>query len=408
MPHVEHYCAEESTRYPYRLLIMESYRVSVELFVPKSKGFPPLKWSCLHPGERLTCSCQEIVNSQLRGLIWADNFALNILCHSLTTFQDVHRVYMDCLEGYSQTRDKVKAQRNLLFGMKEVCECDRQLKRRATQEEWDSSDDDTAMEDALIPARTPPYSVSSDAGLSLSSRYKTLPTSTKSVSMNGVFRLPPLILKLDPSQGQLNDTARAYINNNIRKVLRQRVKPVSPRQKRFNLGYVYIMATDCSPGFVKIGSSKENPYVRRKQLEECFQGIHVLANTKRPIPHAQKVEKLVHAELLSHSRWIDCSRCGKEHREWFEISAELAEQVVFRWSAWMASSPCDPDGNLNDIWSNRLQDRFIAKLVPAVDHIHSSDSWQTWTDTRRPDGASDFSSLVSIIRHERDNFSPWD
>ena len=59
----------------------------------------------------------------------------------------------------------------------------------------------------------------------------------------------------------------------------------------------------------------------------------------RKVPHAHRVERLIHIELAEKRVKRDCAGCGKEHREWFEVEASRkglknVDEVVRRWVAW--------------------------------------------------------------------------
>ena len=56
----------------------------------------------------------------------------------------------------------------------------------------------------------------------------------------------------------------------------------------------------------------------------------------RQVPHAHKVERLIHLELAHLRVKRGCAACGKEHREWFEVEGcregiEEVDRVVRRW-----------------------------------------------------------------------------
>lgn len=62
----------------------------------------------------------------------------------------------------------------------------------------------------------------------------------------------------------------------------------------------------------------------------------------RMVPHAHRVERLIHLELAERRVKRDCVACGREHREWFEIEATQAgvkavDEVVRRWVGWAES-----------------------------------------------------------------------
>lgn len=61
--------------------------------------------------------------------------------------------------------------------------------------------------------------------------------------------------------------------------------------------------------------------------------------TPRKVPHAHRVERLIHLELGDKRVKKLCESCGKEHREWFEVEASrkgvaAVDEVVRRWVGW--------------------------------------------------------------------------
>lgn len=59
----------------------------------------------------------------------------------------------------------------------------------------------------------------------------------------------------------------------------------------------------------------------------------------RKVPHAHRVERLVHLELAAQRVVKKCDACGKEHREWFEVEAtkegvKKVDEVIKRWVEW--------------------------------------------------------------------------
>ena len=62
-------------------------------------------------------------------------------------------------------------------------------------------------------------------------------------------------------------------------------------------------------------------------------------STPCKVPHAHKVERLIHLELAERRVKRDCDNCGKEHREWFEIESSRnglkgVDEVIRRWTEW--------------------------------------------------------------------------
>ena len=59
----------------------------------------------------------------------------------------------------------------------------------------------------------------------------------------------------------------------------------------------------------------------------------------RKVPHAHRVERLIHIELADRRVKRNCENCGKEHREWFEVRGDrqgvkAVDEVVRRWVKW--------------------------------------------------------------------------
>jgi hypothetical protein len=68
--------------------------------------------------------------------------------------------------------------------------------------------------------------------------------------------------------------------------------------------------------------------------------------TPRKVPHAHKVERLIHIELAGKKAQGSgkCKACGREHREWFEVEASRGgvgevDEVVRRWVEWGIRNP---------------------------------------------------------------------
>ncbi len=59
----------------------------------------------------------------------------------------------------------------------------------------------------------------------------------------------------------------------------------------------------------------------------------------RMVPHAHRVERLIHIELADKRIKRSCDVCAKEHREWFEVGASResvgdVDSVIRRWVSW--------------------------------------------------------------------------
>lgn len=62
-------------------------------------------------------------------------------------------------------------------------------------------------------------------------------------------------------------------------------------------------------------------------------------SSPRKVPHAHRVERLIHLELADKRVKKACESCGKEHREWFQVEGtrggvRAVDEVVRRWVGW--------------------------------------------------------------------------
>ncbi|KAJ5805919.1 uncharacterized protein N7503_003521 [Penicillium pulvis] len=72
-----------------------------------------------------------------------------------------------------------------------------------------------------------------------------------------------------------------------------------------------------------------------------------------------RAETLTHYELIKEwrrERMCKAPGCGKSHKEWFEISAELAKQVVSGWATFMEMArPYGEGGLLKPQWREAIE-----------------------------------------------------
>lgn len=99
---------------------------------------------------------------------------------------------------------------------------------------------------------------------------------------------------------------------------------------------------------LKIGRT-DNVHRRLNQWNlQC--GYKPLLVTSHPRPeegimvkHLHRVERLIHTELKEMNVKVACATCGKEHREWFEVTGREGvrevDKVVRRWVQWANRQP---------------------------------------------------------------------
>ena len=174
------------------------------------------------------------------------------------------------------------------------------------------------------------------------------------------------------------DTMRARrkgLLRTIRAPLMSRGKPMRSTQK----GYVYIVSRNSDQNCFKIGVSKHHPMKRVSSHRRCYDGAQLIAFTNA-IQHAPRVEQLVHWDLSTNRRREKCSRCSCEHREWFDISEDMAIEAVSRWAGWICSQPYETQGGgLKAFWSSRLRSGFDPDSLSG--HYWGSHTEPNWTET---------------------------
>ncbi|RYP18973.1 hypothetical protein DL765_003651 [Monosporascus sp. GIB2] len=131
------------------------------------------------------------------------------------------------------------------------------------------------------------------------------------------------------------------------------------------LGYIYILRSQLSISTLsalKIGFSKYHPEHRAHELAGCLPRPEVVAHTPL-LPHAKRIESLIHIELVSQRKVQACEQCGQEHKEWFTISHAESRDIVTRWSRWVLRQPY-LDGKLSEKWRAYLQEQDFGSTNP--------------------------------------------
>ncbi|EXJ66016.1 uncharacterized protein A1O5_10993 [Cladophialophora psammophila CBS 110553] len=115
---------------------------------------------------------------------------------------------------------------------------------------------------------------------------------------------------------------------------------------------IYVFDRPSSPGILKIGITAHSVSSRLQEWsKQCGYTPNLLFSAEH-VPHAKRIESLLHLELREERRREGmCRGCGRRHSEWFEISEEQAEEVMGGWADFMErAEPYDSDGSLKDKW----------------------------------------------------------
>ena len=125
-------------------------------------------------------------------------------------------------------------------------------------------------------------------------------------------------------------------------------------------GYVYLFTYEGNifDGMLKIGYTTQRVASRLASWAECGHG-----NPSHykfvDAPHAGRVERLIHFELLRFRYNFWCTIHQHCHIEWFRTKFEESYQKVTLWCHWMRDArPYDRRGCLKDAWKDHI--RFLS------------------------------------------------
>ena len=111
-------------------------------------------------------------------------------------------------------------------------------------------------------------------------------------------------------------------------------------------GLIYMYWIPGNFGFVKIGKTSGESTQRRLKhwIKKCGHPIEEYTRGEKELalqlPHAYRVEKLVHAELKDYRmKEKGCEGCGSAHEEWFAVPQYHAIKVIEKWSSWIITRP---------------------------------------------------------------------
>ncbi|KAF2463334.1 uncharacterized protein BDR25DRAFT_384633 [Lindgomyces ingoldianus] len=120
-------------------------------------------------------------------------------------------------------------------------------------------------------------------------------------------------------------------------------------------GYIYAFLHKSNTSIRKIGTTGSSLSQRLKEWNAGCQRTYCYDPITRDfqIPHAKRVEKLIHTELKGWRRQISCVTCRtrsqlKHHREWFEGPVEHFDKVIDKWISWINKHPYEK--GLNGRW----------------------------------------------------------
>ncbi|KAK1465742.1 hypothetical protein CMEL01_11734 [Colletotrichum melonis] len=153
--------------------------------------------------------------------------------------------------------------------------------------------------------------------------------------------------------------------------------------KAKSAGFLYVQVTqprEIKQRLLKIGVTKFLPEKRGKDIQYQCKHPEFFEHEDAPAVKFSWngfAEKLVHAELTNFCRSWACG-CGKKHREYFEVSDEIALEVWSRWTKFCEQEPWDSQGRLLPMWEHRLRHRVrFTDSKQDFDHGELAKHWRT-------------------------------
>jgi hypothetical protein len=113
-------------------------------------------------------------------------------------------------------------------------------------------------------------------------------------------------------------------------------------KKELKPAFIYMLHVDQS-GHLKVGYSKDTEKRRKSWNAQCGYDhqFHKPSHNdvRAEVPHAKRVETLMHTELKECRKIVECAGCEKTHREWFEIPEHHVMAVFQKWKRWIETLP---------------------------------------------------------------------
>lgn len=135
-------------------------------------------------------------------------------------------------------------------------------------------------------------------------------------------------------------TTKNCIQENLMRVIS---KPLTSTE--LDTGSIYVYWFQPNFGNRKIGWTRGEVHVRMRAWEcSCKHHIELVypspGSKQIYVPHASRLEKLIHAELHAYRRIEErCKGCSKKHIEWSTATDEHIIRVIEKWTLWMEKKP---------------------------------------------------------------------
>ena len=217
-----------------------------------------------------------------------------------------------------------------------------------------------------------------NGGSSVSQSPVSTPEKAKPTQLNNTGAKKRKTFQLTPTQ--VDEELIRLLNTPID---RNKLKDEKP-------GYNYVFLTpdlgNSASGrepVVKCGVTYETTATRQKTIRtSCkMEPVSVYRRSQKQIVLYKRAEALIHAELEGLRHRFAC-KCGTTHREYFEVSPDIAVDVTDRWTDFCEWQPWDEEGNLRSFWKDRLK-----QLPPCEEedtHHHHERRAERWDRFTKP------------------------
>ena len=134
-------------------------------------------------------------------------------------------------------------------------------------------------------------------------------------------------------------------------------------------GYIYAYWNRATFGSLKIGYTTKDVTRRLREWEvKCSHIVDERYRSATRIPHAHRLEQIIHAELREYSvRKPCCSGCGRKHEEWFkDIDDAVYIPTIEKWTKWMMERPYEEDLQRGGWYLSKLAEEALPELCKQI------------------------------------------
>ncbi|KAH6974394.1 hypothetical protein BKA56DRAFT_591268 [Ilyonectria sp. MPI-CAGE-AT-0026] len=199
-------------------------------------------------------------------------------------------------------------------------------------------------------------------------------------------------------------TLSSQIDDSIVKWLKKPRKS----KKALEIGGNYVFRiipnkSDCRE-IVKIGITKETRTTRARGIQYKCQ--HAKIETAHDaefqnLARCAMIEKLSHEELAPFRHEFKCN-CNVTHGEYFNVTPDVALEVVQRWRRFCQKMPWDADEKLKPFWEKRLDTMAqCGKNETIYDHEARAKRWKSFTSPSR------WECFIYDVYDWHSKLSPW-